>query len=96
MSIFGKKKVEVKTYSFEDMVELSKIKGLVMTCNDTINSYGDASYLTHRLEMIVHVQGRWAEFLKKNPEFEETMKMDFNQLELTKALVTFKIENPNL
>ena len=95
MSIF-KKKEETKTYSFEEMEELVKIKGLVMVCNEAIKSYGDIAYLTNKLEMIVHTEERWAGFLKRNPELEGLMRIDFNQLGLTKKLVTFKIENPDL
>ena len=87
------RKKEVKTYSFEDMEEMATIKGLVTSCNTPIRSDADTLYLTRRLEKIVKTQERWENFIKRNPEMEMIMMMDFNELELTKHLVTFKLEN---
>ena len=93
---FGKKK-EAKTYSFEQMVEISTIKGLVTSCNEAMPFYPDKSYLTRRLEKIIHTEERWNTFLKDNPEFESTMmRADFDQLELTKKMLVFRIENDKI
>lgn len=95
MSIFGKKK-EIKTYTFEQMVEIIKIKGLVDSCNEPWGFIPDKSILTKRLERMVHVEERWNNFVKENPELEKEMYVEFETLKMNKKMLMFRIENSGL
>jgi hypothetical protein len=90
MSIFRKKETE-KKYVFEDMEELSKISSAMVECCSIV-PYADSKYLKFRIEKIDAVQARWNRFAAIHPEFEDTLKMNVDILEMTKKCIMTRLE----
>jgi len=92
MSIFRKKE-ETKKYSFEEMVELSRISSNLVECQK-IDPYGNPEYLNFRLELIDEAQARWNRFAAIHPEFEEVpmLKMNLEILKMQRKTLMCRLE----
>ena len=94
--MFFNKKKETKTYSYEEMVELFRIKKQLDSCNEPNCFKQDKEYMTKKLERIIRTEERVAAFLKGNPEFEKELFMDLDILAMTKKMLILRIENDDL